>query len=147
MAVTCEVQDNMGLLTSELFPVLDIVVDEACMTVVMLAQAQAAVDTSAMRESTHRVTPLADEYASAVATAAAVNPKAEFFDKLEPEKRPGIVEGVAAVAVEYAGYLEYGTVHQGAQPFWTPAVELVDHGFADAVTLAIESAAKAVAVR
>lgn len=48
------------------------------------------------------------------------------------------LEWEVAVGAEYGRYVEYGTVHMGAQPYLTPAVDAVRPGFLTAVERVVQ---------
>jgi hypothetical protein len=84
-------------------------------------QSSVHVITGAMRASASVITPYGSDYAANVATAAALNPQAEFA----PEEQAGPGEAIVQVPVNYAAYEEFGTVRQAAHPALVPAVETV----------------------
>lgn len=79
------------------------------------------VDTGAMQQSISAVTSEGSHYAANVASAAGMNPSAEFAP--EPTLT-GPLEAAVVVPVGYSGYIEFGGANP-AMPFLTPAVELV----------------------
>lgn len=79
------------------------------------------VDTGAMQESISAVTSEGSDFAEHVAAAAGMNPDAHFA--AEPTLS-GSGEAVVIVPVHYAALVELGG-RNAAQPFLTPAVELV----------------------
>jgi HK97 gp10 family phage protein len=84
-------------------------------------QSNVHVITGAMKASASVITPNGSDYAEHVAAAAALNPNAEFA----PEEQVGPGEAIVQVPVNYAGYEEFGTIHQSAHPALVPAVESV----------------------
>lgn len=82
-------------------------------------QSNVHVITGAMRASASVVTAYGSDYAEHVASAAALNPKAEFA----PEIPAGRGEANVQVPVDYAGFEELGTSHRPAHPALVPAVE------------------------
>lgn len=79
------------------------------------------VDTGAMQQSISAITSEGSDYGENVAAAAGMNPKAVFAP--EPALG-GPHEAAVVVPVDYAGHVEFGGANP-AQPFLTPAVELV----------------------
>lgn len=55
----------------------------------------------------------------------------------------GELSAEVSVGAEYGPHVEYGTVHAGAQPFLTPAVDLVGPEFTQAVAAAVQAGAAA----
>lgn len=53
---------------------------------------------------------------------------------------PGGLVAIIGTAVEYAGFVNYGTVHMAAQPFLEPAVEAHRAPFQAAMTHLLEAA-------
>lgn len=80
------------------------------------------VDTGAMQQSISAVTSEGSDYAANVAAASGMNPKAEFAPEATLD---GPLDAAVQVPVDYAAYVELGTSRMAAQPFLTPAVELV----------------------
>lgn len=82
---------------------------------------RAAVDTGFLRNSVYTVTSEGSSYHSG--------------GKMLPEVPgpPDDQSAFAAVGAEYGVYVNYGTSHQPAQPFWEPAIDAVRPGFEAAV--------------
>jgi HK97 gp10 family phage protein len=78
--------------------------------------------TSAMANSIYTVTKDYDGYANASGAARQANPKAET--EMHP-KPSGNVMARVGPCVNYAEFVEFGTSRQAAQPFLTPAAEVV----------------------
>ena len=85
------------------------------------AKALAAVDTGAMRSSIFTKTSKGSNAPSSLPGDV------EFVDPTpgDPEKMKAYI----APGVEYAGFVEFGTSKQAAQPFLTPAIENADEKF------------------
>jgi HK97 gp10 family phage protein len=78
-----------------------------------------SVDTGANRAAIYTVTREGSGYAGAAADAASLNPHAEIqSEEPRPEKD---TSAVVHAGMNYAIYLEYGTVKMAAQPFMAPA--------------------------
>lgn len=61
--------------------------------------------------------------ASAPGQAPAVDTGA-LLNSITTEAVQGALEATVSTSIEYAPHLEYGTVHMGARPAWTPEAEL-----------------------
>ena len=78
--------------------------------------------TSAMANSIYTVTKEHDGYANASGAARQANPQAET----QPHPKPsGNVLAHVGPCVNYAEYVEFGTSRMAAQPYLTPAAEVV----------------------
>jgi HK97 gp10 family phage protein len=78
--------------------------------------------TSAMANSIYTVTKEHDGYANASGAATQANPKAET----QPHPKPtGNVLARVGPCVNYAEFVEFGTSRMAAQPYLTPAAEVV----------------------
>lgn len=78
--------------------------------------------TSAMSNSIYTVTKEMDGYSNASGAATQANPKAET----QPHPKPtGNVLARVGPCVNYAEFVEFGTSRQSAQPYLTPAAEVV----------------------
>lgn len=113
---------------------LNKVLDQTALNIEHGAQGRAPVDTSALRNSIHAVTPLRNEYEEAATVAEAVNPDAPIFTYIGPHAP---LEAIVAVCVGYGEPVEYGTTRRPATPFFTPAVEAERGPFLMAVADAI----------
>ncbi|MFA5208298.1 MAG: HK97-gp10 family putative phage morphogenesis protein [Candidatus Paceibacterota bacterium] len=85
------------------------------------AKQRAAVDTSAMRNSTYTETPEGNTFNVADSNAKGANPKVKTIQHPKPDD--GFVN--VGPSVNYAEFVEFGTSKQAAQPFLTPAAENV----------------------
>lgn len=92
-----------------------------------------AIDTGALRASIYTVTSAGSGYSQASGEAAAASktigkhskrPHSKPLEML-PEERVGPLEGVVAVGAEYGVYVEMGTVHTSARPYFGPAADEV----------------------
>jgi HK97 gp10 family phage protein len=78
--------------------------------------------TSAMSNSIYTVTKDYDGYSNASGAAMQANPKAET----QPHPKPtGNVLARVGPCVNYAEFVEFGTSRQSAQPYLTPAAEVI----------------------
>ena len=116
---------------------LDQVVRKTAFDIERAAKEAAPVDTGALKNSIHTVVAGADGYDKAASAVRDKHPKAEVFDKVEPDG-PG--EAVVAVAAGYGAYVEYGTTRAAAQPFLTPAVDAARNNFIKACGKAVGDA-------
>ena len=92
------------------------------------AQKRAPRDTSAMSNSIYTVTKKYDGYAAASGAARQANPKAVT----QPHPKPsGNVLANVGPCVNYAEYVEFGTSRMAAQPFLTPAAEIISQKIND----------------
>lgn len=80
------------------------------------------VDTGAMQESISAITSEGSDYAEHVGAASGMNPEADFAPEVALEDD---YSAAVQVPVHYAAFVELGTSRGPAQPFLTPAVELV----------------------
>jgi hypothetical protein len=80
------------------------------------------VDTGAMQQSISAVTSEGSHYSANVAAAAEMNPEAQFAPEAALANE---LEAAVQVPVDYAAYVELGTSRMHAQPYLTPAIELV----------------------
>src|SRR5258706_38897 len=114
----------MGVMFN-LFPALARALRPACQTIgsetarflEAAAAANAPVDTGFMASSVYSVTP---KYGSTYGTMG--TPPGDSYAL--PEQAPdGPDDSVVGVAANYAGFVNYGTRYQSAQPFWDQAVD------------------------
>jgi len=94
------------------------------------AKEEAAVETSAMRNSVYVVTSKEDHYQQAAQDAKSKNPGVQT----EPHPTPGEGEARFGPCVDYAIHQEFGTSKMAAHPFVTPAVEKIRKEFEDGTT-------------
>jgi HK97 gp10 family phage protein len=85
-----------------------------------VAVSLAAVDTGAMRASIFVKTHGGGEQPQALGDAEVSDPT---------PGNPPLMTAYIAPGVNYAGYVEFGTSRQAAQPFMTPAVEAAEDKF------------------
>jgi len=92
------------------------------------AQKRAPRLTSAMSNSIYVVTKKSDGYAAASGAARQANPKA----LTQPHPKPsGNVLANVGPCVNYAEFVEFGTSRMAAQPFLTPAAEIISQKIND----------------
>jgi HK97 gp10 family phage protein len=89
---------------------------------------RAARDTSAMANSVYTATKKYSGYSSASGAARSSNPKVETSPHPQPS---GNVLARVGPCVNYAEYVEFGTSRMAAQPFLTPAAEVVSQKIND----------------
>lgn len=82
------------------------------------ASATAPYDTGALSQSLAVQTATTSDYQDRIDTVGALNPGAVTFP--EPAAPPADSATVTSV-VEYASFVNGGTLHQAAQPFWDAA--------------------------
>jgi hypothetical protein len=75
-------------------------------------------DTEAMAQSVSVVSRQRNDYALNAGGALGRNPAAELFPA---PATPGPGEAVVTVGVTYGAFVNDGTIHQAAQPFWDTA--------------------------
>jgi HK97 gp10 family phage protein len=92
------------------------------------AQKRAPRDTSAMSNSIYTVTKKYDGYSSASGAAKQMNPKAET--QAHPKPSGNVLANVGP-CVNYAEFVEFGTSKMAAQPFLTPAAEIISQKIND----------------
>lgn len=80
----------------------------------------APYQTGALAQSVAVQTVEDSDYGERVETVLALNPAATVFP--EPAPPAGPDAATATSVVEYATYVNGGTIHQAAQPFWDQAV-------------------------
>ena len=99
------------------------------------AKENAAVDTSAMRNSVYAVTANEDGYAEASGKAmGAAWQQAGEIRETEPHPAPGNGEARFGPCVDYALYQEFGTSKMAAHPFMIPAIEQLRKEFNNGTT-------------
>lgn len=113
--------DTLAEAISALEGGVDHFVSALALEIARRAKDNAHVITGAMQASITVVTSEGSYYGESVALAAALNPKATFA----PEEQVGPGQAAVQVPVNYAAFEEFGTSHQSAHPFLTPAVESV----------------------
>ena len=84
--------------------------------------------TSAMSNSIYTVTKDYDGYSSASGAARSANPKAET--QAHPRPTGNVIANVGP-CVNYAEFVEFGTSRMAAQPFLTPAAEIISQKIND----------------
>jgi HK97 gp10 family phage protein len=89
------------------------------------AKQRAAVDTSAMRNSTYTETSEGNTFNVADSNAKGANSKVTTIQHPKPDE--GFVN--VGPSVNYAEFVEFGTSKQAAQPFLVPAAESVAQKF------------------
>jgi len=107
------------------------------------AQTNAPKATGSLAASLYVVGQEEDGYQQAADSVRSLNPKAELFDQLPPE-RDALGESSAYVvsAVFHAVFVEMGTVKHGAEPFLNPALEKFTEEHLRATQLALEGVFK-----
>jgi HK97 gp10 family phage protein len=65
--------------------------------------------------------------------------------KVQKEARPGSLKSIVEVGADYGIFVEYGTAHQEAEPFFTPALEGMRPIFKQRREAVLDAAAKIVA--
>jgi HK97 gp10 family phage protein len=121
-AQVIQVFDRRRFVTAAIQKSARICVAKACFDTEAEAKRRAPVDTGALANSIYSNVGGKNGYPLAEAAVNAARPGAGVL----PEETPANdTEGVVSVAVEYASYVEYGTVRAPAQPYFTPAVEKV----------------------
>lgn len=111
----------------ELAPLLQVVVGQmvrkAAFDIQALAAVLAPVDLGALKSSIYVVTSKDSDYETHAAIAASLRPDATVLSEVEAPKSPTMA--IVAVGMDYGLYQEFGTVYQPAQPYLTPAAEVV----------------------
>lgn len=99
------------------------VVRKAAFDIQRAAAQNAPVDTGFLKSSIYVVTKGASTYGAAAENASGKNGDAELLPEIDqpPNDRTAYV----AVGANYGIYQEFGTVNMPAQPYLTPAAELV----------------------
>jgi len=87
------------------------------------AKQNVAVDTGALKSSISAITADGSDYDANTAVAQGLNPAAQIAPAPVPSSD---LEAFVVAPMEYAAYVEYGTIHMAAQPFLTPALEAID---------------------
>lgn len=113
--------NHFAQIASALKPAISKVVRKGAFDLQAQAASRAAVDTGFLRNSVYTVTSDDSTYHS--------------DGKMLPEVPPPEDDqsAYAAVGAEYGAFVNYGTTHQPAQPFWEPAIDAVRPGFESAV--------------
>lgn len=103
-------------------PAISQVVRKTALDIQAQAASRAPVDTGFLRSSVYTVTSEGSSYHSG--------------DHMLPEvgAPPDDQSAYAAVGAEYGVYVNYGTSHMSARPFWEPAIDAVRPGFESAVS-------------
>lgn len=115
------VKNDYATLADKLREAAKAIVKNAAFNVEHRAKDKAPVDTGALKSSIYTVTSESSGYAEAASGAGAVNGNATMQSE---EPRPDRATlAVVHAGMDYATYVEFGTVHMGAQPFLVPAVE------------------------
>ena len=107
-------------------------VRKAAFDIQALAQTSAPVRLGFLKSSIYTVTKGESTYSSASAEATAANPNATMLPEVEQPVSGD--EAYVAVGAEYGIYVEYGTSHMAAQPYLTPAYEMVIPSFVEALS-------------
>ncbi|MDE2100088.1 MAG: hypothetical protein KGL39_22730 [Patescibacteria group bacterium] len=107
-------------MAAEIEAAAQVVVETTAEAIRQGAQANAAVDTGAMKTALYVSTATESDYASVTGEAHDLNPKADVLDEVE---RPAPGEAIVAEAMSYGEYQEYGTSRMPAHPYLTPAAE------------------------
>jgi hypothetical protein len=120
----------------ELSPLLQIVVGQlvrkAAFDLEALAATLAPVDLGALKSSIYVVTSKDSDYETHAAAAQSLRPDATVLPQVEAPKSPTMA--IVAVGMDYGLYQEFGTVYQPAQPYLTPAAEVVKPQFLAALS-------------
>jgi HK97 gp10 family phage protein len=95
------------------------------------AKRLAAVDTGAMEASIYSVVGGESHYSKSVSESTRMNEGVPLFPEV---KNPDPYGGVLVCGAEYGWYVEHGTERAPAQPFMTPAAELVREPFKQAMS-------------
>lgn len=107
-------------------------VRKAAFDIQALAAVLAPVDLGALKSSIYVVTSKDSDYAAHAAAAASLRPGATVLPEVEAPKSP--TQAIVAVGMDYGIYQEFGTVYQPAQPYLTPAAEVVKPQFIAALS-------------
>lgn len=83
---------------------------------------QGAVDTGALHASVYASTRRASSYRGNTGDAFLRNPDAAIADEIQSRDR---FEAIVGVPMDYAAFVELGTVKMAARPYLLPAVEAV----------------------
>lgn len=126
---------NFSNLADQQLAQLDVVVRKSALGLEANAKTLAAVDTGTMRNSIYTTTRKSSTYARAAANSrksfGAAGKKGlgrnrgrdvKLFDEARVSEK---FEANVGVAVEYGGYVEYGSSRTPAQPFMGPATEKI----------------------
>lgn len=103
------------------------------------AQSAVPVDTGSLQQGFYQVSGQNDTYGDAVSAAQAVNPTVHILDECDPPESDTIAH--VGNVTEHSVYIEFGTAHMAAQPYFYSTAdqvhdELVDI-FARAISVAV----------
>jgi len=123
-----------AIMKGDLEKALQRIVEGAAFDVERLAKIAAPIDTGAMANSIHATLSWRETggHTSAVAAARAARPDVGVHPEVKPVAGPGEVTAIVAAAVEYAGYVEFGTSRMAARPFLRGALNQVKKDFQEA---------------
>ena len=120
----------------EIAPLLQVVVGrlvrKSAFDIQALAAVLAPVDLGALKSSIYVVTKDSSDYETHAAAAQSIRPDATVLPEVEAPKSPTLA--IVAVVMDYGIYQEFGTVYQPAQPYLTPAAEIVKPQFMAALS-------------
>lgn len=119
-------------------------VRSAAFDVEYLAKAAAPIETGAMASSIHTAFSWQEggDYGTAVSAARSRRPGVGVHPETKPIAQGGGAAAIIGAAVEYAGFVEYGTSRMAAQPFLRPALARVKPGFKAKVAALLEGLAR-----
>lgn len=118
------VVDKLPEIIAQMHEAVSTIVADTAKKIASEYAANAPVRTGFMASSAYSVTKDGSTYAQGVAEGA---PGATLLP--EVAKPANDLEAVAAVAADYAAYVEYGTYKMAAQPKFLPAVETAEQAF------------------
>lgn len=114
-------------LADALRPAIKPIVIKTALDIQALAQSKAPVDTGFLKNAIYAVTADGGDYGQATPTH-----KASYL--LPQAGDANDTTAYVAAGANYSVYLEYGTRHQPAQPFFTSAIEETRGSFIDAMS-------------
>lgn len=131
--------NKLPALAGALAPLASQVVRKTAFDIMTGSQSAAPVDTGALKNSHYVATHDDSSYSRSVADAKAAAAGKRRKVKVLPEvQRPGELQAVVAVAVEYAAPVEYGSSRRGATPYLTPAAEAQRKPFEQAMAQVVK---------
>jgi HK97 gp10 family phage protein len=121
--------NHLDALAKALTPAVQKIVTKTAMDIQASAASSAPVDTGFLRNSIYNVTPGASTYGQGASPT-------HKGSSLLPEVGPleDNTSAYVAVGANYGVYLEYGTRHMPAQPYFYPAVDQASQPFIDAMS-------------
>lgn len=149
LAVSIHNADRMKDLIRRIEPEVGRAVRKTAHDIKREAQDKVPVDTGALKNSIHVLTDRMDVASVAQAVEASMTAAAKATTKagvgarrfMAGTQRPGRLEAIVAVGMEYGRAVEEGTHNTAAQPYLMPAVEATAGPFRQAVIVAINRAA------